>query len=177
MTPSEYDRHDEFMHLYLPCEEALRGFVRSLVPTMEDAREVMQNVAAVLWRKFQDISSPDDFRRWAFGVARFEALDFLRSVRRDRHVFGEETMRLIAQEAEESAEVFAMERGALDECLKKLPDRQRILVSTAYASGVRIHELATQSGRSPMSLYKSLHRIRMALMDCIRSAIARESVQ
>ena len=88
MTPSEYDRHDEFMHLNLPCEEAMRGFVRSLVPTMEDAREVMQNVAAVLCRKSQDISSPDDFRRWAFGVARFDALDFLRSVRRDRRVFG-----------------------------------------------------------------------------------------
>ena len=177
MTPSDYDRHDEFLHLYLACEEALRGYVRSLVPTLEDTREVMQNVAAVLWRKFQDISSPEDFRRWAFGVARFEALDFLRFARRDRHVFSEEAMRLIAQEAEESAGVFEVERGALDECLKKLPENQRILVATAYASGVRINELATRSGRSPMSLYKSLHRIRIALMECIQRAIVRGSVQ
>ena len=99
MTPSERERHDLFLRLYVQHEEALRGFVRSLVPTLEDAREVMQEVAAVLWRKFEEISSPDDFRRWAFGVARFEALDFLRSLRRDRHVFGEEAMKLLAQEA------------------------------------------------------------------------------
>ena len=103
MTPSERERHDLFLRLYVQHEEALRGFVRSLVPTLEDAREVMQEVAAVLWRKFEEISSPDDFRRWAFGVARFEALDFLRSLRRDRQVFGEEAMKLLAKEAEESA--------------------------------------------------------------------------
>ena len=69
VTPSERERHDLFLRLYVQHEEALRGFVRSLVPTLEDAREVMQEVAAVLWRKFEEISSPDDFRRWAFGVA------------------------------------------------------------------------------------------------------------
>ncbi len=176
MTPTEHDRHDAFMRLYVPNEEALRGFVRSLVPTLEDAREVMQDVAAVLWRKFQDISSPEDFRRWAFGVARFEALDFLRSARRDRHIFGEEAMRLVAQEAEDSAESFEAHRVALDECLKKLPEKQRALVAAAYAPGVRIDELASRSGRTPMSLYKSLHRIRVALMECTQNAITRENM-
>lgn len=176
MTPSEQERHDDFLRLFMPNEEALRGFVRSLVPTLEDAREVMQDVATVLWRKFQDISSPEDFRRWAFGVARFEALDYLRTARRDRHVFSREAMGLIAQEAEDFAEVFDAERVALDECLKKLPEKQRALVAAAYAPGVRIDELATRSGRSPMSLYKSLHRIRIALLECTQNMIARENM-
>ena len=176
MTPSERERHDLFLRLYVQHEEALRGFVRSLVPTREDAREVMQEVAAVLWRKFEEISSPDDFRRWAFGVARFEALDFLRSLRRDRHVFGEEAMKLLAQEAEESAATFEAERRALTECLAKLPDAQRVLVEAAYEPGVRMDALAARSGRSAMSLYKSLHRIRIALLDCTRQVLAREEM-
>ena len=176
MTPSERERHDLFLRLYVQHEEALRGFVRSLVPTLEDAREVMQEVAAALWRKFEEISSPDDFRRWAFGVARFEALDFLRSLRRDRHVFGGEAMKLLAQEAEESAATFEAERRALNECLAKLPDAQRVLVETAYEPGVRMDELAARFGRSPMSLYKSLHRIRIALLDCTRQVLAREEM-
>ena len=45
-------------------EEALNGFVRTLVPTREDAREVMQEVAVVLWRKFEELSAMEDFRRW-----------------------------------------------------------------------------------------------------------------
>ena len=55
MTPSDSDQHDHFLRLYVENEEALRGFVRSLVPTLEDAREVMQEVAALLWRKFDDL--------------------------------------------------------------------------------------------------------------------------
>ncbi len=176
MTPHEQKRHDLFLRLYVEHEEALRGFVRSLVPTLEDSREVMQEVAAVLWRKFEDISSPDDFRRWAFGVARFEALDFGRALRRDRHVFGEAALALLAQEAEESAATFEAERRALDECLTKLPDTQRALVEAAYAPGVRMDDLAADSGRTAMSLYKSLHRIRMALMDCTRQVLAREEM-
>ncbi|MFN9951718.1 MAG: sigma factor, partial [bacterium] len=83
MTPAESERHDLFLRLYVEHEEALRGFVRSLVPTLEDAREVMQEVAAVLWKKFEALESIEDFRRWAFGVARFEAFNFNRARQRE----------------------------------------------------------------------------------------------
>jgi RNA polymerase sigma-70 factor (ECF subfamily) len=109
-------------------------------------------------------------------VARFEALEFLRSRRRDRHVFGEEALNLLAREAEESAAAFAAERRALDECLGKLPDTQRALVEAAYAPGVRMDALAARLGRSPMSLYKSLHRIRIALLECTGQVLAREGI-
>ena len=51
-----------------------------------------------------------------------------------------------------------------------------MLVETAYEPGVRMDELAARSGRSPMSLYKSLHRIRIALLDCTRQVLAREEM-
>ena len=65
MDPADRDKNDQFLRLFVENEEALRGFVRSLVPTLEDAREVMQETAAVLWRKFEEVDSPGDFRRWA----------------------------------------------------------------------------------------------------------------
>ncbi len=166
MTPDERDRHDRFMRLYVANEESLRGFVRSLVPTRDDAREVMQEVAAVLWRKFDDQASDEDFRRWAFGVSRFEALAFFRDRARDRHVFSDETIGLLAQEVEQHADPLEAERQALQECLRKLPDTQRALVEAAYAPGVRIDDLASSLGRTAMSLYKALHRIRMTLVEC-----------
>lgn len=166
MTPDDRTRHDRFIRLYVANEESLRGFVRSLVPTREDAREVMQEVAAVLWRKFDDQASDEDFRRWAFGVSRFEALAFFRDRARDRHVFSDETIGLLAQEVESQADPLEAERRALDECLRKLPDTQRALVQAAYAPGVRIDDLASSMGRTAMSLYKMLHRIRMTLVEC-----------
>ena len=174
MDPVDRDNHDQFLRLYVENEEALRGFVRSLVPTLDDAREVMQETAAVLWRKFGVLDSPADFRRWAFGVARFEALAFRRDRARDRHVFSEDLISMLESEAAEAGEQSDGEEQALPGCLKKLPKAQRELVEVAYAPAVRIDELAREAGRTPMSLYKSLHRIRMALADCIRKSLKQE---
>ena len=100
MNLQEKDKHDQFLRLYVETEGSLRGFVRSLVPSLEDAKEVMQGTAAVLWRKFDQLDSPDNFRRWAFGVARFEALSYRRDKARDRHVFSEELVNQLATEAD-----------------------------------------------------------------------------
>ena len=174
MTPADSANHDQFLSLYVENEESLRGFVRSLVPTLEDAREVMQETAAVLWRKFEQLDSPEDFRRWAFGVARFEALAFRRDRARDRHVFGEDLIAMLETEAADAGEQTSSEACALQNCLTKLSKSQRALVEAVYESGARIDELAKEAGRTPMALYKALHRIRMGLADCIREFIKRE---
>ncbi len=176
MTPAENEKHDQFLRLYVEHEDALNGFVRSLVPTRDDAREVMQEVAVVLWRKFEELPAIQDFRPWAFGVARFEVLAFQRDWARDRHVFGDDVLALLADEAADDADVLEAERNALDECLGKLEAAQRSLLETAYAPGARIDGLAAAAGRSPMSFYKALHRIRLALMDCTQRVLAREGL-
>lgn len=176
MSPAEQQRHDQFLRLFLEHEEALRGFVRALVADREQSREVMQEVAAVLWRKFDELAAPEDFRRWAFGIARFEALASARDRARDRHTFSDELLMQLAEEAESCADAFEAERSALERCLQKLPEPQRVLVATAYERGARIDELAARMGRTAMSLYKTLHRIRLALIDCTRRELAREGL-
>lgn len=176
MTAEENEKHDLFLRLYVEHEESLCGFVRALVPTRDDAREVMQEVAVVLWRKFEGLPAIQDFRRWAFGVARLEALTLLRDRARDRHVFGDDVLALLADDAEDDAYIFEAERNALDECLGKLDADQRMLLDAAYAPGVRIDALAATSGRTSMSLYKALHRIRLALMDCTQRVLTREEL-
>jgi len=173
MTPAEQQRHDRFMCLFMEHEEALRGFVRSLSPGREEAREVMQEVAAVLWRKFDELATAEDFRRWAFGIARFEALAAMRDRARDRHIFSEELLMQLAEDAEQCANELDAEREALHRCLEKLPEPQRVLITTAYERGTRIDELAVRLGRTAMSLYKTLHRIRLALVDCTRRELSR----
>jgi RNA polymerase sigma-70 factor (ECF subfamily) len=175
MTSREREQHDHFLRLFVRHEESLRGFVRTLVGTREDALDVMQEVAAVLWRKYDDLESPDDFRRWAFGVARMEALAFRRDRSRDRHTFDDDVLALIAAEAEEAADDLQRERELMDRCMRKLPESQRLLVTTVYTRGTRIDALAARLGRTPMSLYKHLHRIRMALMECVSRELAREN--
>jgi RNA polymerase sigma-70 factor, ECF subfamily len=176
MSPTESHRHDEFLRLFTAHEPAVHAFVRSLVPTREDAREVMQEVALVLWKKFASYESGEDFRKWAFGVARFEVLAYARDKARDRHVFGEETVELLAHDAARTSDHLEAQREALESCLAKLPVEQRHLVNAAYAPGARIDQLAARTGRTAMAFYKTLHRIRLALVDCTRRALLKEGL-
>lgn len=176
MSDPSFQHHADFLRLYVEHEPSLRGFVRSLVPTLEDANDVMQEAAMALWKRFGSLDAPENFRRWAFGVARLEALEFLRKKSRDRHVFGEDLLAQLADDAEEMADKFVEERKALDVCLQKLPSDQRSLVEAAYAPGVRMDELATRIGRTAMAVYKSLHRIRMMLTDCTKRELSKEGL-
>lgn len=171
MTPIEQERHNQFLRLYVEHEEALHGFVRALVPTRDGAREVMQEVASVLWRKFDELDSPADFRRWAFGVARFEALAFRRDRARDRHVFDQDVLSALADDAQAMSGQMEAQREALDDCLRKLPRPQRLLIEAAYERDAKIDRMAADMGRSAMSLYKALHRIRLTLMECTQRTL------
>jgi len=174
MTDHDDSRHEMFLRLYAAHEPALRAFVRSLVPMVADANDVMQEVAVVLWQKFGEYATSEDFRRWAFGVARFKVLAWHRDRMRDRHIFGTDLTELLATEAEIDASRLERQREALRLCLEKLPADQRQLVDTAYAPGSRIEELARRTGQTAMALYKRLHRIRMALVECTRHVMLKE---
>ncbi len=53
----------------------------------------------VLWQKFGEFDATRDFRKWAFGVARYEVLAFLRDRARDRHVFDDDLVTKLADDA------------------------------------------------------------------------------
>jgi RNA polymerase sigma-70 factor (ECF subfamily) len=159
MSSSETELHHRFLRLFTTHEEAVRAFVRRLVPTRADADDVMQEVSIVLWEKFTAFREGEDFKAWAFGVARFEVLAWLRDKGRDRLVLDEEVVLKIAHEAAAHEPVLSRQREALERCMEKVPQEQ---------------EVAQSSGRSVTGFYQWLHRIRKMLHDCIQNTLARE---
>ena len=53
ITSADREKHDLFLQLQLQVkpEESLRGYVRSLVPTLEDARKVMRETSSFPLRR------------------------------------------------------------------------------------------------------------------------------
>ena len=176
MSDLNDQHHDQFLRLFAEHDPVLRTFVRSLVPSLADASDVMQEVAVVLWQKFAEFDATRDFRKWAFGVARYEVLAYLRDRARDRHVFNDELVGRLADEAAAAVRQHEARREALETCLQKLPEARRALVLAAYAKGTRMDELATQRGQTAMSLYKLLHRIRQVLLECVRRQLRLEGL-
>lgn len=104
-------------------------------------------------------------------------LAHLRDLVRDRHVFDEALVNRLADDAAAAEPRHDAQREALEACLQKLKPAQRELVLCAYAKGMRMDELAAQRGQTAMSLYKVLHRIRQALLECVRRQLSMEGLQ
>ena len=90
-------RYETFVARFAHHEPDLRRFVRSLLPTWTDADEVVQQTAIVAWRKFDQYDPDTNFMKWACVIARFEALAYRRKMARDRLVFREEIMEMMAE--------------------------------------------------------------------------------
>ncbi len=171
----ENESYEQFVTLFTRNEPALRAFTRSLVPSWDDAVEVMQNTSLVLWRKFDTFDQNTEFLKWAFVVARFEVLKYRRTIARDRHVFDEDLVNRLAVESAEESDVLEAQRRALQHCLAKLPVAQQEMVKAAYEPGTKIKELAVQIGKSATALYKTLNRTRQQLLTCIEQTVAQEN--
>jgi RNA polymerase sigma-70 factor (ECF subfamily) len=175
MLPAETERHHQFLRAFTAHEPAIRAFVRRLVPSRADADDVMQEVSVVLWEKFNTLREGADFRAWAFGVARFEVLAWLRDKGRDRLVLNEEVVGRLAEETTHDEPRLHRQREALEACMKKVPADQRGLLMQAYQWDARIQDVARDSGRTVPGFYQWLHRMRRLLLDCIRRALTQET--
>src|ERR1700722_13773320 len=77
----------EFADYLRQDQSQLFGYIHSLVRDLNDADDVFQQTAVVLWNKFAEFDRQRSFVAWAWGVARFEVANFLRSRNRQRLYF------------------------------------------------------------------------------------------
>ncbi|MEM9481727.1 MAG: sigma-70 family RNA polymerase sigma factor [Verrucomicrobiota bacterium] len=162
-----------FVQLFAKNERHLRAFVRSMGLDWNAVDDVVQTVSLVMWRKWSEFDPDTDFMRWARVIARFEVLKFRRTMARDRHVFQEDLMELLADASVEMDERHSADayREALGECLLALPEKSRELIGAAYEGDRTIREVAADSGKSATALYKTLDRIRKKLGECIEERL------
>ena len=111
---------------------------------------------------------------WIGTIARFEALRYRRQKARDRLVFSEDLLDLIANEALEETDLREREHQALRLCLDKLEDKQARWLQLAYQPGVKFHEAAKEAGKSTEAFYKILQRLRASLQQCMLTELKTE---
>ena len=149
----------------------LYAYVRQLIYRREDALDVMQKIAVVLWKKLDQLDSDDAFRKWSFGVARFEVLAWRRDCAREKErlAFSTETIELMAEELDLQSEQLDLEREAiLQHCLSKLNKDQRTALQETYDKDKETHIVARSFGKSVTGFYQWIYRIRQNLAKCAR---------
>ncbi len=168
-SPTEDARYELFVRLFARHEPDLRRFIGSLLPTWSDVDEVVQQTAIVCWRKFDQFDAQSQFMKWACVIGRFEALAYRRKVARDRLVFREDVLELMADEGLEELDARRAEEEALERCLEEMPEKERQFLTLAYTPGVKIAELSARAGSTAAAFYMRLKRLRAQLMRCIAS--------
>jgi RNA polymerase sigma-70 factor (ECF subfamily) len=169
-------KHEAFMALFVRHEPAIHSFLTFVLANLDDAEVVMQETSMTLWKKFEQFEPGTSFRNWAFQIARFEAMNFRRKRRRDRHLFSDELVRLLAEEAEQQAARLEEERRVLAHCVAKLDARDRGVLSGCYREGSTIKAYAERVGRTPNAVRKHLARIRTALSLCVQRTLGLDRV-
>lgn len=163
-----------FARLLGRCQRKVFLYALGLIHNAADAEEILQETNVVLWRKFDEYQPGTSFESWACRVAYFEVLKCREKIARERRVFSTQLVETLAEDAEEVSQEFDDRRNALEGCLTKLREADRTLVLKRYQPGATTRGLAEASGRSVQGTRKSLHRIRMTLLECIQRTLAAE---
>jgi RNA polymerase sigma-70 factor (ECF subfamily) len=169
-----HDRVADFIELYSSHYPRLQFYVMAMLPSANDASDVLQETSLVLWRRFDTFQIGSNFFAWACKIARLQALKYWERQGRSAHTFELSVLEKLAAEAGRDDSVSAVPLAALENCIRKLSDGDRSLIRKRYQPGSSVNQIAREIGRSANSVSQSLGRIRRALVACVERALAQE---
>ncbi|MCW1913855.1 sigma-70 family RNA polymerase sigma factor [Luteolibacter sp. GHJ8] len=165
--PEDAAAHD-FETLLISHQHRIYFFIRTMVFNPDDARDVLQDVNAVIIRKRGQFMPGSDFKSWSFAIARFECLTYLRRHEAKRAASAsEEFLMHLAEGAETKADESEGWLEALAECRKLLPEESARLLQLRYQARVPLEEIAPRWQTTEGALKQKLFRIRAQLKNCI----------
>lgn len=154
--------HDEgaFGYLYDAYAKALYGVILQIIPQVETAEDVLQEVFVKIW---QNIGGYDPQKgrlyTWMLNIARNAAIDRLRSKDFNTRAKTAELQEHVYEERESSA--GAVEDVGLKKVISGLPPESRRLLELSYFQGYTQEEIARLLG-IPLGTVKT--RIRTTIM-------------
>lgn len=175
LVPAE--RMSEFVELYSRFYPRLQYYLMALLPSANDAADVLQESSLVLWRKFASYESGTNFYAWACKIARLQALKFRNRVGRSAKLLDDAILEKLSEEAMGDEIDPAASLEALAYCLERLSERNRSLIRRRYQPNISVRELAAEVGCSANALSKLLGKIRRLLMDCVERKLSSERLK
>ena len=166
------DRQEEFLTLFLQDQGAVRAFIGSLVRDAHAREDLLQEVALVLWRQFDEFDRSRSFGAWARGIAAKKLLQRWGQAGRWPSPLAPEVVEAVQQAYDRAAEDDTAEAEALRLCLDQLPEKSRSLLALRYERSLKLHQIAEHLHATTDSIHKALSRIRTRLQACVERRVA-----
>jgi RNA polymerase sigma-70 factor, ECF subfamily len=168
------DRSEIYVREFVRHENELFRYVLTLLASWDDAQDVMQETALVLWRHIDDYDPARPFLPWACTFAYHQVSNFRSRKRTYQKMFSDKVVECLANEYPDALPELQEQRKALDECFSKLSIKDRDLIKARYEPGFDALTFAKTTGQTTPVVYRSLRRIRKLLIECISQKTSAE---
>ncbi len=158
---------EQYVGLILQVQPRIYAYILSLIADPVAAQDILQETNLVIWRKAEEFEPGTNFNAWAYRIALFQVKAARKRMMRDRLVFSDEMVNVLAPEAETQLEDIQERMNLLRRCMNLLTHKQQGLLEQRYTLGRTAGEIADELGRPVASIHQTLYRIRLALMDCV----------
>jgi RNA polymerase sigma-70 factor (ECF subfamily) len=166
-------RDDQFIERYLECQSGLYRFIATLVPNRADAEELFQEASLTAWKIRDRFDCQREMSPWLCGIARNLVAAHYRKQTSLAVTLDPDVVEQLGQQQMDEDMVLRERARALNQCLEKLPGRQRDLVRTFYHCDQTVQSFAQAQGLSVEAVYKMMQRVRMTLFECINHTLKR----
>jgi RNA polymerase sigma-70 factor, ECF subfamily len=170
VTPSDVE---ELAAHWTAAQHTVAAFIRAMVTDFHQSEEVLQRVAVTLVRKYDQYDRGRPFVAWALGMAKFEALAFLREGRTDRLVFDDTLLDRIAEGHERVSQEHVPFPQFVTECVDQLDGRSRRAIQLRYDGNLRTAQIARAMQISDGAARMLLSRARNLLRQCLEMRVNR----
>lgn len=175
MKRTEDQIRKEILQLLVKHRPELFAFVLALVRDFNRAEDVLQEVAVVICERWSEFKPDTNFLAWARRIAKNKIFSLQRKEGRYKPILSEAATEQIEKLAnEQTATAPNGELQALRECIKKLDEKPRRIITLRYQEGSNCGRIAKSLSMTVSAIHMSLSRIRSRLADCIATRLAQE---
>lgn len=166
------DQQELFLCLFLKSQAEIRAFIGSLIRDRHACEDVFQEVALILWREFSNYDPQRSFGAWARGIAAKKVMQCWDRVDRQPVPFAPLAIQAVLDAYDRSETSSLPQMDALQQCVEKLPDRQRRLLRLRYENSLKLDEIARRLRSTVAAVHKALTRLRGRLHACVERRLA-----
>ena len=163
---------EAFRRIVLALQTDVRVFIAWRLGSREDVEDVLQDTFLTAYRRLPTYRGGGVLRAWLRAIARNHVYEALRERRRlQRH--RRDALDALVDEAAEAANDACDREDELVRlrgCMDALSARARRLVELRYLRQMPLAEVAQHARQPKARLSVQLHRIRQALLECLRGA-------
>jgi RNA polymerase sigma-70 factor, ECF subfamily len=175
--PKRPDESDGLVALMTEFQGRLYGYILTLLGDPNAANDVLQETNVVLWKESRQFEPGTNFKAWSFRIAHFQCMAYRQKQLRDKVMFNDEVVAVMASESKELDDLYEERALALERCLEQIQPRSREALRLRYAEELAVNELARKMNRTPNAISQLLFRARQWLIECVKGQISAEVAQ